>query len=489
VVETLAGANILADLVGRAQIVEEAQAEGFEFSETVDFAVAEAEFGRLAPEEAWRRFRKKLPMSKARFDQLFDEYKNAAFSIAGDFEEELIWEVKNELDRALQAGLTQKEFITNIEQLFERMGITPLKPYRIENIFRTNMMSAYNGGRWDMLQDKQVADYFPYFQYDAVNDSRTRPAHAAMDGHVARRDDPVWLTWWPPNGYQCRCTVRPVSRSEETEEKVPPRITQDEGGRKILVKPDEGFRGAPATRAERRRYIPRTFSDTKEKLNRLQERMGAGAIKIEELRREALAQQGIAGLWDPIKHAIEIDRSVARELEEAYKAFREGVWAINQEQIEALKTLYHELGHARGDQQFGAPYSFRRKLLETINDLHAWLTLDDFIRDLGGQAKQARNLTALIEHPRTGYAGSVRALRKWFQAIGIKDDEMAAMLEELNYYRATADYEDEIISLVQKRTGASADEIRQSLRRVIVDEEIIGEETAEIATSWRIKQP
>jgi len=45
----------------------------------------------------------------------------------------------------------------------------------------------------------------PYFLYDAVNDSRTRPAHAAMDGFVAKHDDPVWKTWTPPCGYQCRC--------------------------------------------------------------------------------------------------------------------------------------------------------------------------------------------------------------------------------------------------------------------------------------------
>ena len=228
----LVGASVLADMIGRAQIIEEAEDFGFRIS---DFGFAETRFGRLGPDEAWERFRKKIPMSKAAFDALVDEYKNEAFSIAGEFKDEVIWEVKGELDKALLEGLTQDKVIANITGLFERMGITPLQPHRVENIFRTNMMGAYNAGRWDTMQDKHIAEYFPMFQYDAINDSRTRPSHAAMDGHIARRDDPIWQTWWPPNGYQCRCTVRPVSVSEEVGALKPAPAGQ----------PDPGFAGNP----------------------------------------------------------------------------------------------------------------------------------------------------------------------------------------------------------------------------------------------------
>lgn len=43
--------------------------------------------------------------------------------------------------------------------------------------------------------------------YDAINDSRTRPAHAAMDGFVVRHDDPIWKIRQTPCGYSCRCRV------------------------------------------------------------------------------------------------------------------------------------------------------------------------------------------------------------------------------------------------------------------------------------------
>lgn len=78
-------------------------------------------------------------------------------------------------------------------------------PRRLDTIYRTNMQSAYSAGQYQGYMDN--IDHRPYWMYDAVADHRTRPAHAAMDGLVYRYDDPFWTTFYPPNGYNCRCTV------------------------------------------------------------------------------------------------------------------------------------------------------------------------------------------------------------------------------------------------------------------------------------------
>jgi hypothetical protein len=45
----------------------------------------------------------------------------------------------------------------------------------------------------------------PFWLYDAVNDSRTRPAHAALDGKVFRKDDTSARRLLPPSEHNCRC--------------------------------------------------------------------------------------------------------------------------------------------------------------------------------------------------------------------------------------------------------------------------------------------
>ena len=65
--------------------------------------------------------------------------------------------------------------------------------------------------------DPDVMRLRPYWQYDAVNDSHTRPSHLAMDGRVFPADSPVWDTWYPPNGFRCRCTVTTLSARQVKE--------------------------------------------------------------------------------------------------------------------------------------------------------------------------------------------------------------------------------------------------------------------------------
>ncbi len=43
-------------------------------------------------------------------------------------------------------------------------------------------------------------------QYRTVGDDRVRPEHAAMHGITLPPSDPFWASYYPPNGWNCRCT-------------------------------------------------------------------------------------------------------------------------------------------------------------------------------------------------------------------------------------------------------------------------------------------
>ncbi|EGV05042.1 phage Mu protein F-like protein [Haemophilus pittmaniae HK 85] len=67
------------------------------------------------------------------------------------------------------------------------------------------MLTAYSAARYQRMRDN--VDNRPYWQYSAVGDERTRPAHLALNGKIYRYDDPFWATFYPPNGFNCRCSV------------------------------------------------------------------------------------------------------------------------------------------------------------------------------------------------------------------------------------------------------------------------------------------
>ena len=135
----------------------------------------------------------------------------------------------------------------------ERQGYEGLTPFQADNIFRTNIQTAYQAGHYEQMTDPDVMRLRPYWQYDAVNDSHTRPSHLAMDGRVFPADSPVWDTWYPPNGFRCRCTVTTLSARQVKErglkvETEAPQAADIGDGRIVQVLPDPSFRHNPAKR-------------------------------------------------------------------------------------------------------------------------------------------------------------------------------------------------------------------------------------------------
>lgn len=85
-------------------------------------------------------------------------------------------------------------------------------PRRLETIYRTNMQAAFAAQEYQQLMDN--IDDRPYWQYSAILDNRTRPTHASMHGLVFRYDDPFWTTFYPPNGFNCRCSVNALKQRD-----------------------------------------------------------------------------------------------------------------------------------------------------------------------------------------------------------------------------------------------------------------------------------
>ena len=54
-------------------------------------------------------------------------------------------------------------------------------------------------------------------QYRTAHDDKVRPEHAALDRITLPMSDPFWESYYPPNGWNCRCTVEQVRRGKYEE--------------------------------------------------------------------------------------------------------------------------------------------------------------------------------------------------------------------------------------------------------------------------------
>lgn len=71
--------------------------------------------------------------------------------------------------------------------------------------------SADMAAKWEgFMQDGDRYN----LQYRTQRDKKVRPEHAALDRVTLPMSDPFWQEYYPPNGWNCRCTVVQVRKSK-----------------------------------------------------------------------------------------------------------------------------------------------------------------------------------------------------------------------------------------------------------------------------------
>lgn len=153
--------------------------------------------------EFWQ-WRAKLTDEEAK--ALGEGARHRAFYVSGLARHDLVMLVSDGIEEALKNGETLEGFKERIAEAIKTQG---WHDYRVENIFRTNMQTAYAAGRYKKMQ--AVKKSRPYWQYMAIMDRRVRPSHAILNGMVYPADHEFWKTNYPPNGFRCRCGVRTLS--------------------------------------------------------------------------------------------------------------------------------------------------------------------------------------------------------------------------------------------------------------------------------------
>lgn len=193
-----------------------------------------AVFG-LPPDKAIEYFQSKGYAITWNWRDLWQESQAKSFTVAKVLNTDILNDIRGALDDALNNGTTLHDFKKNLTPVLQAKGwwgktehtdtttgeVSAAQlgsPRRLKTIYQTNLQTAYMAGRYRSMMES--ADSHPYWQYVAVLDRRTRPTHRAMNGRVFRYDDALWGAMYPPNGFNCRCRVNPLTADAVKRENI-----------------------------------------------------------------------------------------------------------------------------------------------------------------------------------------------------------------------------------------------------------------------------
>lgn len=163
--------------------------------------------------------------------------EKSEFFITGVLEPDVLQKTLASLQNGILYDKSLRQMIFDLERDTDLLAVLPKVdaagravnvPARLENIVRTNTSGALNMGRSNVFNREEFKGFIEAFQYSAILDDRTTDICETLDGRI-RKD---WGSLQPPNHFQCRSILVPVTILDEwtgKEDNIPSNATPHKG--------------------------------------------------------------------------------------------------------------------------------------------------------------------------------------------------------------------------------------------------------------------
>lgn len=181
----------------------------------------------LAPKQALQYLNNKGFNLTFDYDEMQKSAHHASFTVAKVTRVDLLNDIFTSLNEAMASGETFNDWKKRIKPTLQKKGWWGQKEItdpntgevkeiyigsrRLRTIFDTNMRVSYNVQRNHTMRQLEHEEYWRYSSMFLPN---SRDEHERLDGTILHRDDPFWLTNYPPNGWYCKCKVRAYSKAQ-----------------------------------------------------------------------------------------------------------------------------------------------------------------------------------------------------------------------------------------------------------------------------------
>lgn len=145
--------------------------------------------------------------------------------------------VRQELINGIRYDKTLKDIMQAIEENTDIVACLPVLdsagrvvniPARLETIARTNTAAAINESRQSLFSDPDLNGFVVAYEYSAILDDRVSDICESLDGRIQKD----WGAYTPPNHFNCRSVLIPVTEVDDwdgKESKIPANVEPQKG--------------------------------------------------------------------------------------------------------------------------------------------------------------------------------------------------------------------------------------------------------------------
>ena len=265
-------------------------------------------------------------------------------------------------------------------------------------------------------------------QYRTAGDDRVRDSHDVLRNTTLPKDDPFWISYYPPNGWRCRCLAVQVrkgkyeaSSSEKANNEGEKATSQlDKNGKnkleifrfnpwlqKVVFPPSHPYSkvaGAEKVRKELKNNNDFTIDKEIKTVNDLSESIGSFAKFNPEyfahgyLHTKTTSKRGVNG-YTTMRGDIYLTKTKLKDVQDGLNNIRKGKpTTLSQE--DSISTLHHEIWHNANKPGYVRMTTDQTKTMELANEFVSRKTLPEFMKKLGGKLE---NESLINDRKSTGY--------------------------------------------------------------------------------------
>lgn len=353
----------------------------------------------------------------------------------------------------------------------------------LEAEYQFAVSSSQSAGNWANIS----SDYD--LQYRTAGDDHVRDSHNALRDITLPSDDAFWLSYYPPNGWRCRCNAPQVrkgkfevSDSEKSIIKAESATSQigkdgknklaifrfNPGIQKVVFPPTHPYTkvaGAEKVRKELKNKIVKSkeLKTTKD----VSDYFGVFAKNNPEYFERGFtelkltSQKNVNGFTN-MNGSISLKKDILEPIKEGLNAIQRGE-KTTFEQERALSTMHHEMWHNANKPGNMRMSTDQTKTMELANEFVSRKTLPEFMKKLGGKLE---NEILTDDRKNTGYNKMVvnyDSLIKWSKSDKTK------VLETVKDHLINGSYVNQMEGLVKAIQSHSEFEIKEQTIKSLIN--------------------